>query len=269
METRKRLGASRGTALAASLCVLGATPSAQADQVGPYAGRSLTLDRGTVRIDAGPPDFGYFHPGGPHWINETRGLRVRIDTDADQEWVWLGIGAAYGITRELEVGANFPVRISPDGDIDDIEAYGRYRFVEGTFELGGQLTVQLPTETEFGLGVGLPMLVHATRDFRIDTGFEFEILFWEPDTVVNLDAPLALTWNLGRRGLLGMRTGLFLPNLDELYVPAGVHGGGVLADGHLDLVGWFLWPGFFRTDYDDSIDLKRFELGLGINGRID
>ena len=38
--------------------------SAWGDQVGSYSERSLTLGSGTVRIDGGPPDWGYFHPGG-------------------------------------------------------------------------------------------------------------------------------------------------------------------------------------------------------------
>ena len=259
-----------GSRAAVALAVLFVAFPAWADQIGPYAGRSLTLGQGTFRIDGGPPDFGYFHPGGPQWINENRGLRVRRDEGARQTWVWLGLGLAYGITRDIELGGLIlPVRVRPDADIDDVELYGRFRFLEGTFEMGAQATVQLPTQNDLGLGLGLPMLVHATDDMRIDTGFEFEILFFEPHTIVSLDAPLALTWDIGRRGLLGMRTGMYFRDMDVLVVPAGIHGGGVLADGRVDLLGWFMWPGFLGSDRDHAFELRTFELGFGVNARID
>ncbi len=244
-----------------------AAGAARADQIGPYASRSLTLGQGTFRIDGGPPDYGYFHPGSPQWINENRGLRLRSwDND---EASWLGVGLAYGATDDIEVGGLLlPLRLDPDTTVDDLELYGRFRFLRGDFEMGAQATLQLPAETEFGLGLGLPMLAHATPRMRIDTGFELEMLFWEPDTVVNLDIPLAFTWNVGRAGFLGPRTGIYVWDMDALLIPAGVHGGVVVAKGHLDVGGWFLWPGFIGTERDDPFDARTFEVGFGLNGKI-
>ncbi len=243
-----------------------ATGVARADQIGPYASRSLTLGTGTVRIDGGPPDYGYFHPGSPQWINENRGLRVRSWEGGEASW--LGLGLAYGATDDIEVGGLvLPLRLN-DPTVDDLEFYGRFRFLSGDFEIGAQVTLQIPAVTEFGLGVGLPMLVHATPRMRIDTGFEIEILFWHPDTVASLDVPLAFTWDVGRYGFLGPRTGFYLFNMDSVVVPAGIHGGVVVADGHLDVGGWFLWPGLIGTEREDAFDGRTIEFGFGLNGRI-
>ena len=265
MNSKLRVCAAGTVVLA---CLL-ASSHTHAEQIGPYSIRNLTLGSGTVRIDGGPPDWGYFHPGSPQWINENRGLRIRADNNMDQTWAWLGLGLGVGVTDDVELGGLLlPIRMRPDSDIDDLELYGRFAFLDGTFEMAGQATVQLPTQTEPGLGLGLPMLVHATRAMRIDTGAEVEVLFWE-DTVVSLDLPLAFTWDLGRAGFLGLRTGMYYWDMDALLIPAGIHGGGVLADGRVDIAGWFTWPGFLATERNDALEVNTFELGFGVNARID
>jgi hypothetical protein len=270
------MGETRGShsaqtwATAVGLGLLVWAAPAQAEQIGPFASRTLTLGAGTVRIDGGPPDFGYFHPGSPHWLNENRGFRMRVDTEG-QELAWLGVGVAVGATDELELGGLLlPFRLTPDSDVDDMELYGRYAFLHGDFEMGVQITGQLPTLTEPGLGFGLPMLAHATYHMRIDTGVELEVLFWEPDAVTNVDIPLAFTWDVGGDGFIGPRTGLYIWDFDDVAIPAGLHGGGVLANGHVDLSAWFMWPFFIDTGREDEeLELSLFELGFGINGRVD
>jgi hypothetical protein len=241
--------------------------SANADQIGPYSGRSLTLGQGTFRIDAGPPDYGYFHPGNPQLLNENRGVRV-LSTEGG-ETSWLAAGLAYGATDDIEVGGLLvPLVLGPDTRVDDLEFYGRFRFLREQFEMGAQVTMQIPANTAFGLGVGLPMLAHASQRMRIDTGVELEILFWEDDAGVSLDGPLAFTWDVGRLGFLGFRTGLYVGDMDWLAIPAGIHGGVVVAEGHLDIAGWFMWPALLGTGRDDPFDLRTFQVGFGLNGRI-
>jgi hypothetical protein len=43
----------------------------------------------------------------------------------------------------------------------------------------------------------------------------------------------------------------------------------VLARGRLDVAGWFMWPWFLASDRDDPIQVNTFEMGFGLNGRID
>jgi hypothetical protein len=260
----------RATSIAtAALATLLLSSSAGADQIGPYSRRTLTLGSGTVRLDGGPPDWGYFHPGGPQQLDENRGLRVRVDHDVDQTSAWLGLGLAVGVADAVELGGLLlPLRLTPGSDVDDLEMYGRFQFLDGDFEMGGQVTLQVPTMTDTGLGLGFPMSIHVGRRLRIDTGAELELLFSNP-TVTSLDAPLAFTWDVGRSGFMGLRTGLYLWDMDAMIVPAGFHGGVVVANGHLDVSGWFMWPSFFHSQRNEALRLETFELGFGLNARID
>jgi hypothetical protein len=245
-----------------------ASSSAGADQVGPYSQRTLTLGAGTVRFDGGPPDWGYFHPGSPQQLDENRGLRVRVDRGADQTSAWLGLGLAVGVADAIELGGLLPLRLTPGSDVDDPEMYGRFGFLDGDFEMGGQVTLQVPTLTDTGLGLGFPMSIHVGRRLRIDTGAELELLFSDP-TSTSLDAPLAFTWDVGRSGFMGLRTGVYLWDMDAMIVPAGFHGGVAVASGHLDVSGWFMWPGFFHSERHRALEAGTFELGFGLNARID
>ena len=103
----------------------------------------------------------------------------------------------------------------------DIQDLGQ--FLDGTFEMGGQVTLQLPTLTDTGLGLGFPMSIHVGRRLRIDTGAELEVLFSNP-TVTSLDAPLAFTWNVGRSGFMGLRTGLYVWDMDAMIARIGFVG---------------------------------------------
>jgi len=277
-------------ALAAA--TLAGVTAARADQIGPYSSRTLTLGRGTLRIDGGAPDFGYFHPASPQALNENRGFRLQVPPPEGDVAAWLGVGVAGGITDDIEVGGLvLPLKLGPEADIDDLEAYGRFRFLDGPFEMAFQATLQFPAYTNWGLGLGLPMLAHVGQGFRIDTGFELEMLFPEQNTIVALDVPAAFTWDLGPYGFLGLRTGLYAGDLvddhdrdDRLgaVVPLGIHGGGVLGRGKIDLSAWFMWPWFLDPGRDrpdptprnpdhrepHPIEVEGFEIGFGINGRI-
>lgn len=279
-------------AFAVATATLAGAATARADQIGAYSVRSLTLGRGTLRVDGGAPDFGYFHPASPQWLNENRGFRLQVPPPDGDVAAWLGVGFAGGITDDIEVGGLvLPIKLGPEADIDDLEAYGRFRFLDGPFEMAFQATVQFPAYTEWGLGLGLPMLAHVGRSLRIDTGFELEMLFWDQNTVAAVDVPAAFTWDLGAHGFLGLRTGMYASDLiddhdrnDDLGVvfPLGMHGGGVLGRGNIDLSAWFIWPWFLdpgrerrdpqpnRPDNTEPhpFEVEGFEIGFGINGRI-
>merc|ERR1711916_216046 len=87
-------------------------------------GRPQTLPRRVFRIDAAPSDFGFMDHGE---LNSGRGFRVRESGGNGDAVVELGMGFGYGIGRAFEFGALvLPLRLSPDSDIGDMEAYGRY-----------------------------------------------------------------------------------------------------------------------------------------------
>jgi hypothetical protein len=236
--------------------------------------RGLVLAPGVLRGDFAPRDFGLLFGGigGLSLTQDIPGFRVgrvavggggNFDTDITR--LTLGAGAALGVMEDLEVGAMLlPVYLAPDGDFGDIEAYGRYRFLKGDVEVGAQVTVAFPTSTHFGLGFGAPVLFHLGR-MRIDTGLELELIFTDP-TVVDIDIPAAFTFDLGDGLFAGARTGLYVPDFDDVAIPLWGFVGYTLISGNapfIDLVATFGWPRFIWTGVGDSVEIDTFDMVLG------
>jgi hypothetical protein len=223
-----------------------------------YAQRPLTLAKGRMRVDLGPSDFGYMDSG---MLNSGRGLRIDVPEQGDA-LVGLGMGVALGVVDKLEAGLLLlPFRLSPDFDFADIEAYGRYAFLEGRYEVAAQLTLNIPTDTEFGFGLGLPTLFEIGDSVRVDTGAELEILFFD-DTQVNIDVPAAFSVVIAEIAFIGARTGLFVQDFDEWDVNLGVQGGVTLMK-RFDLTASFNWPYLLTTRGDDVLNLDVFRLIFG------
>lgn len=241
-------------------CVLvcleaGAQPLA----TGGYSARDITLREGVLRLDLGPPDYGFMDLGE---LNNDRGaLRVGKDGDA---FALTGFGAGYGILDELEVGTLiFPLLYAPDFDFGDIEFYGRYAFFSrGKVRLAAQFTMQVPTHSDFGIGFGMPAIFELGTRARLDTGVELEVLF--DDTRANLDIPLAFAFEVGRTGFIGPRTGFRLPRFEAVAVPLGIFGGATINE-RFDLTASFNWPRFLTSAGNDAVGADVFEFIFGLN----
>jgi hypothetical protein len=238
---------------------------------GGYSSRTLTLPRRYLRIDLNPSDYGYMDhvsltpftsgPNFANFLNNDRGFRIGV-VDADDVYLSLGTGMGYGILDELEVGGLlFPFLLHPNFDFGDMELYGRYAFLKGDAQLGVQLTIQIPTHTDFGIGFGLPAQFTIGSSARIDTGLELELIFTD-DESVNLDIPFALSFDVGRSGFLGLRSGIILPDMDEAAINLGAQGG-LNIDGTVDLSASFNWPYFIWTGREDKVNPDTFEIVLG------
>ncbi|MBN1652248.1 MAG: hypothetical protein JXA30_00570 [Deltaproteobacteria bacterium] len=231
---------------------------------GGYSARSLTIPKRYLRVDLAPADYGYMDHG---VINNDRGMKLGV-WEADDVSLNLGAGAAYGILDEFEIGGLlFPFLFYPDFDFGDMELYGRYAFLQGKAQLAFQFTMQIPTNTDFAIGIGLPARFTIGSSARIDTGLELELIFAD-DAVVNLDIPFALSFDVGDSGFLGLRSGLFLPDMEELAVNLGVQGG-FNVDGTVDLSASFNWPGFLWTGPGDAINPDTFEIVVGASIFVD
>lgn len=247
------------------ICALpSAAQAAEMLAQGGYAERPLSLDKGTLRIDMAPPDFGYMDFGE---INDGRGA-LRMNGNADRGvGVYSGVGAAIGIIKDLEAGALlFPIPIHPNFDFGNMEAYVRYQITHGTFQLGAQATVQIPTGGRFGVGLGMPMRIAASDLVRIDTGFEFE--FMANPGQVHLDVPLAVAFDINDVFFIGPRTGLRFPVMRELQMPLGLFLGGTIADA-VDLTGSFTFWDFINTYSDRTVDLRPWEIMFGVTVFVD
>jgi hypothetical protein len=199
-----------------------------------YASRGITLAEGTLRVDVGPYEHGINDSGiilGP-FGQDSYGIRVQHfgEAGSNDNLTLMGIGAAYGVFDELEVGALVvPVLLSPNGAYADMAVYGRYAFFKRDWiEIGGQLAMSFPTgrfSNVFGLGFGAPV-VFRFGDLRIDTGLELELgLHKGDDQYVGLDVPIAATYNITQSGFVGGHLALTAYDFQGLVVPLGVHGG--------------------------------------------
>lgn len=229
-----------------------------------YAFRPITLPKGILRIDLAPPDYGYMEHG---QLNHNRGLNMLIQ-EGDDVNLGFGAGASYGIERNFELGALlFPFIFAPDFDFGDMELFGRYGFVQGSAQLAAQLTLRIPTQTEFGLGIGMPMVFRVTKTFLLDTGLELEIIFYD-DELVNLDLPAAFNFSISPAAFIGFRTGILVVDMDEAAINLGLQGGFSI-DPTVGLTASFNWPAFLWTGGGDTFNPDTFEILFGLSLYID
>lgn len=235
-----------------------------------YAKRGLTMAPGTVRVDFSNAGFGITDsPGIAALGGGSRGLTLGYN-GADLS-VALGLGASIGIIENLEAGLMLiPLNLSPNAGFGNMGLYGRYRFVSGSFELGGQVALTIPTEGGFGLSFGLPMLIRLSDSVRLDTGVVLNLAL-DPATAVGLGVPLLLAFQISDPFWFGIRTGLNLGNFeavgDTIGVPLGVAAGySVAMNGTaslLDITGEFTLTQFINSGHPDTIVPDNFAIILG------
>jgi hypothetical protein len=185
--------------------------------------------------------------------------------------VGLNGGAGYGITDDLEAGATvLPLVLSPDFAYGNPTVYGRFRFLRGDFEMGGELSAVIPVRGSFGLNVGLPMLLHIGEVGRLDTGVALGLVFGDP-LGKTLAVPVAYSHNINPNIFFGARTGFVVPEFkfDALTVPLGVFGGYTLAGAGgntpaLDAFLGFDFPAFLTPGGASAVNANIFTISAGI-----
>jgi hypothetical protein len=241
-----------------------------------YASRGITLAEGTLRIDVGPYEHGINDSGiilGPLGV-DNYGIRVQHfgQAGSNDNLTFMGIGAAYGVFDELEVGALLvPVLLAPNGAFADMALYGRYAFFKRDWvEVGGQLAMSFPTGSRnFGLGFGAPVTFRFIDRLRIDTGLELELgLHSGGDQYVGLDIPIAATYNITDSGFVGAHLAFTAYDFQGLVVPLGAQGGYTLVTDSVvvDFTGKATF--FLATDRVDVVT-PEFQFIFGANVHLD
>jgi hypothetical protein len=244
-----------------------------------YSSRGLTLPEGTISIIGGPASNldlnGYLLDGGLHVLVFqdvevcVLGVCSEIEID-DPAHLWLG--GAIGVMPNLEVGAMIlPLQIAPDFEYGDLALYGKYRFVEGDIDVGAQLLVFLPTDSDdVNFDVGVP--VRFRGPLRVDTGGYLQI---DTDGDAGLRIPATLTTNVTESFYIGGRTGFFVPNFDfdNGYIPLKLVLGYTIGAGSgpvdLSLLAGFPFFVSFGDDRYDELVTEVFQIGLGVNAHFD
>lgn len=226
-----------------------------------FAGPTI-LTSGVLRIDFAPTDFTILNTGR---IGGTRGFAVR---DSDPK-VAMGLGATYGVSGRAELGVLFlPLTLSPGTDYGDVTAHTRYRLLAGRFELAIQFAVRIPTDTDFGLGLGAPMVFHL-GNLDIETGAELELEFAE-DTRAHLDVPVSFLFDVTSSLFFGVRTGVLFVEFEQFEIPLGPVIGAripLTKNVRLDPVASFVFDRFIVTDGSGPIVTETWTLLVGANLR--
>ena len=130
-----------------------------------------------------------------------RGSRTSFST-THASWP---MGFAFGPVENLEVGMALPFYLSP-GDFGDVPFWLAYRFTDGKVQVGGRLSLVLPTATDFQIQLGVPILIRGDR-YRIDTGAFVHLTFSDPVfTVVNL--PVRMGFQITPEFYAGFQSGV-------------------------------------------------------------
>lgn len=247
---------------------------------GKYSARNMTAAQGSLLVIAGPKTTQNLGApmldGGIQYTNlpdfDVLGESLSFDT------IHATIGAAYGITPELEAGLMLPVLLSA-GDADDFDAlstlplFVTYAKDMGNFDIGGRLTFDVPIEDQGGtsLSAGIPIL-YRMGNARIDAGLFFPVFMPEEgDTAISLNIPVRFAQSVTPKIFVGVETGLYLPDMetDAGQIPLSLFGGyTLLAGGNVIDLGLSVgFPGFISMVEDaenPGTDIMTVNVGANV-----
>jgi hypothetical protein len=240
----------------ASVAVLGATQQeagASSRLVGSdYTSRPLVLPKGVLRLDGGPRrpfSNGQVMPAGQ--------LQFLVNRDTD-DLAYLVPGAGFGVIDDLELGLVWPLQISPDLNLLDLSAYGKYSLQRGSVEVAGYAEVRVPIEADLEVTGGVPVYVHLSDAMRIETGGFVRLTFGD-DTTVRVLAPMSLPIQVSPQVFVGPETGIEITDFDTVAIPLGVLAGYTLGGG-ISSIG-DLFGRLTLVDIVHGADTIRFDVG--------
>jgi hypothetical protein len=237
----------------AGLVLVAPNASAQSRVVGSdYISRPLVLPEGVLRIDAGPRrpyTGGQLMPAGQ--------LQFFINKDYD-DTAYLVPGAGYGVIDKLELGAVWPLRISPDVDLSDLSVYGKYSLQRGEIEAAGYAEVRIPIEGKLEIAGGVPVYLHLNNQVRLETGGFIRLRF-DDETTAIFQIPLSAPILVSPEVFVGPEIGIEIYDFENVAMPIGVIAGYTLGGG-ISSIGDLLARLTF-ADITSGADTVRLDIG--------
>jgi hypothetical protein len=229
------------------------TAHAQSRLVGSdYISRPLVLPKGVLRIDAGPRrpySNGQLMPAGQ--------LQFFLNDDFD-DFAYLVPGAGIGVIDKLELGAVWPLQISPDLDLSDLSVYGKYQLQRGEVEVAGYAELRIPIEGDLELAGGIPVFLHLSDQMRFETGGFVRLIFGD-DVTANVYVPLSVPIQVSPEVFVGPEIGVEIRNFEDVALPVGVIAGYTLGGG-ISSIGDLLARLTF-ADVTQGADSVRLDIG--------
>lgn len=230
-----------------------------------WASRSLTPNKLQLQIFAGPTSHQALAIRGG---TQEFGLTIR-HRHPDSNRVGLPIGLSFGVLENLEVGIALPIYLSP-GDFGDLPIWATYQFKEGNFQVGAQLALFLPTSSDFGIQLGVPMM-YSNGNLRFDTGVYAKFTFSSP-VATEIFAPARLGFQITDALYAGAQTELrMLIYKSYAHFNMPIYGFvGYTIDGGLgpiDLGFRFGFDNFIQAGdgVHRAVELRNFSFALGAN----
>jgi hypothetical protein len=254
----RRQAPQQGLLLAAVSTIAGlvlAAPSASAQSrlVGSdYISRPLVLPEGVLRIDAGPR-----RPYSGGQLMPTGQLQFFLNKDFE-DFAFLVPGAGYGVIDNLELGAVWPLLISPDLDLSDLSVYGKYSLQRGQIEAAGYAELRIPIENDFELTGGVPVFLHLSNQVRLETGGFIRLTFGD-DVTATVHVPLSAPIQVSPEVFVGPELGIEIRDFEDVALPMGVIAGYTLGGG-ISSIGDLLARVTF-ADVTNGADTVRLDIG--------
>ena len=238
---------------------------------GKFAARHMTAAQGSLTVIAGPDSAQLLggSDGGISYLSlgiDCPEPVAGVEIDCPDDPMNFNIGAAYGITPELEAGLLLPLQLSPETDLTMVPVFATYAKDMGNFDIGGRLTVNVPIAEgmDFSLAAGVPVLFRFNGKMRLDTGLFLPVTFAD-ETVIGLNVPVRFGMNFTPKVFAGLETGVRKTSLDgenDLFLPLGFFGGyTMLAGGRVIDIGLSMtWDGFMALDAPEGADAMNTDL---------
>jgi hypothetical protein len=220
-----------------------------------YISRPLVLPPGVLRIDAGPRrpySNGQLMPAGQ--------LQFFINKNYDDAAYFVP-GAGVGVIDKLELGAVWPLRMSPDLDLSDLSLYGKYSLQRGQIEIAGYGEIRIPIEADLELAGGVPVFFHLSNEVRLETGGFVRLTFGD-DTTATFYVPLSAPIQVSPEVFVGPEIGLEIRDFEDVALPIGVVAGYTLGGG-ISSIGDLLARLTF-ADVTSGTDTVRLDVGAEI-----
>lgn len=193
--------------------------------VGPNSVQSLSLGNAWASIQGGS-EFG-FNVRRHHDAKKTDLPVIGTTTVTNASaHVSMPIGIAFAPINNLEIGLALPFMfgrsdqqfssaIAPDANnaFGDMPIWATYQVMDGRFQLGVRMAFFLPTQTNFQLQAGLPVLARL-GGMRIDSGFFLHVTFDDTQNLTEIFVPFRMGFQITPEWFAGFRTGLNLGFID-------------------------------------------------------
>ena len=264
-----------GLALGAALSLSAAAASAgESEYPLSYVERPLTLPRFVLA-----PELNLTIERGlsESCVGFTQGSPICVNVEA---------GAAFGITKDLEVGATVLSFRSQPGlgfGYSEPQIRGTYRFLSGQFELGVQLRATF--FVNYGAGVFLqpsvPMLLHLGKVARLDLnpGLDFALrggclgngCAGTGGNAIGFELPVRFDIDIIEPLHVGANTGIFINDFghakESAAIPLGVFAGYAIGGKKpiVDIDPYFQWRTFVTPGggiNGDKINPGNFQVGV-------